>query len=150
MPMRFGRALVLAGIGGVATFLCWWALLALFWGPYRQQLNRNGMYVHDIEATYLIVCGPFVVALSFLVTACVEAFVEKRRFEGGQNAPGNKWRIAFFAVFPGAIVFLLVTGLHGDAWHFPLSEATVCLVGLGLGYLWARWRRMDEVIASAA
>jgi hypothetical protein len=150
MPMRFGRALVLAGIGGVATFLCWSALWTLFWGPYWQLLNRNGMYVHDIEATYLIVFGPIVVALSFLITACIEAFVEKRRFASGQNAPGNRWRIAFFGVLPGAIVFLLVSGSHGDAWHFPLSEATVCLIGLGLGYLWARWRRMDEVISSEA
>ena len=148
--MRFGRALVLAGIGGVATFLCWSALWALFWGPYWQQLNRSGMYVHDIDATYLIVFGPAIVGLLFLMTACVEAFVEKWRFEGGQSAPGNKWRIAFFAVFPGAIVFLIVSGSHGDAWHFPLSEATVCLIGLGLGYLWVRWRRMDEVISSEA
>jgi hypothetical protein len=150
MPMRFGRALVLAGIGGVATFLCWSALWALFWGPYWQQLNRSGMYVHDIDFTYLIVYGPTIVGLLFLMTACIEAFVEKWRFEGGQNAPGNKWRIAFFVLFPGAIVFLLVSGSRPDAWHFPLSEAAVCLIGLGLGYLWTRWRRMDEVIASEA
>lgn len=145
MPMRFGRALVLAGIGSVATYFCWMGLWILFWGPYWHQLNRHGMYVHDIDATYLITFGPMVVGMVFLTTACIEAFVEKRRFEGGQNAPGNMSRIAFFAVFPGAIVFLLVSGLRADAWHFPFSEVTVCLIGLALGYLWVRWRRTDEV-----
>lgn len=144
MPMRFGRALVLAGIGGVATFFCWMALWSLFWGPYWHQLNRRGMYVHDIDATYLIAFGPMVVGLLFLATACIEASVEKWRFESGQNAPGNIWRIAFFAVFPSAIVFLTVSGWRGGAWRFPFSEATVCLIGLALGYLWARWRRTDE------
>ena len=59
-------------------------------------------------------------------------------------------RILVLGALPAAVTLLLVTGPLGDAWHFPLSEATVFIIGLALGLLWVRWRRADEGVAIAA
>ena len=58
MPMRFGRAIGLALAGGAATFVCWYLLFFLIWMPFWHQLPRYGMYVHDVEATYLVTFRP--------------------------------------------------------------------------------------------
>jgi hypothetical protein len=150
MPVRFGRALALAIIGGAATFACWLTLWNLFWMPYWHQLNRRGIYVHDVDATYLITFGPMVVAFIFLATASIEGWFENKRFENGQRPVRNSWRVSFFGAFPGFMTLFLVSGVHGWVWRFPLSEATVCLVGMALGYLWVRWRRDDEAAMNVA
>jgi hypothetical protein len=142
--MQFGRALVLAGLGGAATFVDWHALWRFFWFPFWQRLGRYGMHVHDIDAAYLLTFGPIVVVALFLATASIVAWFENKRFEAGAQPFGNIWRILFFGAFPGSVMFVLIKGLHLDAWRFPLSETTVCLVGFGLGYLWIQWRRGDE------
>lgn len=144
MPLRPGRALLLALIGGVATFLSWAILAAVFWMPYWYQLRQHGMYVHDFDAAQLIVFGPFVVALVLFGTLCLEASFEKRRFENGRRPAARLWRILFVGVLPAAVTFLLITGRHRDAWYFPLSEAAVLVVGLALGSIWVLWRRADE------
>ena len=147
MPMRFGRAFVLAVAGGIATSICWWLLLIFLWLPYWQQINRAGMYVHDVEAVYLITFGPIVVVPLFLMTILLTALFEKRRFELGRPPPGNAWRVLLFGALPGLVTVLLMNGLRPDSWRFPLSETSVFLVGLLLGLIWVRWRREDEPAA---
>lgn len=140
MPMRFGRAFVLAGIGGVATWFCWIALGQLFWGPFA----RYGTHVHDFDLAVLLTIGPFVVAAIFVGVISAEALFERKTFERGDRPPSNKARILFLGVLPATIVFVLINAPHSGAWQFPLSETAVGLVGMAIGYLWIRWRRTDE------
>ena len=65
MPMRLGRALLLALVGGVATFVSCAILAVAFWMPYWHQLRRNGMYVHDFGAEQLVIFGPIIVTPIF-------------------------------------------------------------------------------------
>jgi hypothetical protein len=149
MPMRLGRTLLLALIGGAVTFVSWAILAVVFWMPYWHQLRQYGMYVHDFDAEQLIVFGPIVVVLFFFATIFLVASIEKKRFESGRPPPGKKWRILLLGALPGAVTFLLVTGTHRDAWRFPLSEAAVLVIGFALGSIWVLWRRADEGAAIA-
>ena len=146
MPLRFGRALALAGIGGVATYFCWIALGALFWGPFA----RYGPHVNDFDLAVLLGFGPFVVAAIFVMSISVAARFERKKFERGEPPPSNALRVLFLGTFPAAITFALINAPHPETWQFPLSETAVGLVGLALGYLWVRWRRTDEAGYSGA
>jgi hypothetical protein len=145
MPMRFGKALLLALVGGAATFFAWMLVFAAFSKAHWHQLDR----LHDFDLSILIVFGPILVVVIFFATICLEATREKRRFENGRPPPGNGSRVLLVAALPGAVTFLLMTALVGGAWRFPLSEAAVFVVGLGLGSIWALWRRADEGAAIA-
>jgi hypothetical protein len=150
MPMRLGRAPLLALIGGVATFVSWPIVLANFAKPHWPVINYYSVRLNEFDGIALLLFGPIVVAVIFFATICLEAWLEKKRFEDGRPPPGNRWRIFLFGALPAAASCLLVIGPFGDPWYFPLCEAAVFVVGLGLGVLWARWRRTDEGILIAA
>src|ERR1043165_9922380 len=125
MPMRFGRALILAGVGCVATWFCWIALGQLFWGPF----GRYGPYVHDFDLAVLLAFGPFVVAAIFVMSMSIEARFERKNFEGSEPPPSKKGRILFLGALPAAITFVVINAPHPGTWQFPLSETAVGLVG---------------------
>lgn len=142
MPLRVGRALVLALVGGAATLVCWWLLLILFWMPSRR--------VHDVEGVFVAMLGPIIVSVVFLLTALAVANFERHRFENGQALPSAWSRILFFGLCPAAIMFALINLPDLNAWRFPLSETSVGLIGLVLGYVWVLSRRADELPQSGA
>ena len=145
MPLRPGRALLLALIGGVATYLSWMSAFAAFWKAHWHRLDR----LHDFDLAILITLGPVVVALIFFATICLEAAIEKKSFESGRPPPARTWRILRIGALPAVIMVLLITALLRTAWRAPLSEAVVFVVGLALGAIWVLWRRADEGAAIA-
>jgi hypothetical protein len=125
-------------------------LLATFAKAHWPVINYYGMHLNEFDGVALLLFGPIVVALIFFATICLEAWLERKRFENGRPPPGNSWRILLLGALPAAATCLLVTGLLGDPWYFPLSEAAVFVVGLALGALWVRWRRSDEGVSTPA
>ena len=71
-----------AAAGAIATLVSWYLLAVLFWLPHWRGLAQRKMYVHDVEATYLVAfAAPFVGVLFFvstLLSLLVMTFVRGR------------------------------------------------------------------------
>jgi hypothetical protein len=124
----------------VATFVLWFALAVALWFPFWSQLRHMRMYTHDVEMTYLIVLGPPIVGVTFIV-ATVAALIVARSC--GSRRRDTLARAILF--LPGVATFLNLNPLRDLTWHYPLAEASVLAIGAALGWLLIRRRALQGV-----
>ena|SRR5215216_3543754 len=141
MARYLGRALLLAILGGIATYFSWMLLAALIWMPYWHQLAHYGMYFHDVEGAFLVFFGSIVLGIIFLAVGSAVSYVEARRIRHVQPSLHAAWLVLAFAVLPALVTFFLISGPIPRVWRFPLSETAVLMVGLALACAWTIWRR---------
>jgi hypothetical protein len=154
--IRFGEALskvlVPSGfLGMLGTYLLWFLLFFTFWNPYWRELRDWGMYTHDIEGGYLIIFGPPIVGICFLLASVVALSV-------AWILPGviKRSRVArLLLLIPSLVVFIVLNfesfRTPTFVWRFPLAELSVLMVGIWIGRLPA-WPTifLDREVAKGA
>lgn len=122
-------SLVGAVAAAIVTFVGWYLLAAWLWLPHWRELATWRMYVHDVEATYLVAfSAPFVGALFFGSTLLSVAAIQRTA-----NKPGLVYLINSL---PGIVVFLrlnphiLSNAAIGGGWRYPFAECVVLAFGL--------------------
>jgi hypothetical protein len=139
--IRFGEALhkvfLPSGFLGVlGTYLLWFLLYAAFWNPYWRELRDLGIYTHDIEGGYLIIFGPPIVGLFFLLASFIA--LSCAWILPGVSRRLQVARLLLFLV-PSVAVFAMLNlksfGRVPFVWRYPLAELSVLLVGIGIGQL---------------
>jgi hypothetical protein len=138
--IRFGEALskvfVPSGfLGMLGTYVLWFLLFVAFWNPYWRELRDWGMYTHDIEGGYLIVFGPPIVGIFFLLASFVA-------LSGAWILPGviKRLQVArLLLLIPSLAVFVVLNFESFKkpifVWRFPLAELSVLVVGILIGRL---------------
>jgi hypothetical protein len=124
-----------ATCGAFATAVIWFLLATLLWLPNWRVLRAYGMYVHDVEATYLVAFGwPVTGALFFVATLLSLLSMTFIKGRGGRVA------VYFLNALPAVVVLLLLnphlpSGVMGGSWHYPLAETAVLAIGLCWSFL---------------
>jgi hypothetical protein len=138
--IRFGEALhkvfMPSGIlGMLGTYLFWFLLFFAFWNPYWRELRDWGMYTHDIEGGYLIIFGPPIVGIVFLLAS----FVALSCAWIVPGAVQRLWVARLLLLIPSVAVFVALNleSLKRPTfvWRFPLAELSVLIVGALIGRL---------------
>lgn len=115
------------------------ALFRLFWMPYWRSLNAGGMYVHDVEATFLIMIGPLIPGVTFFAIVLVLELVERQRLALAKPPIQPATVAVVLSLLPVAVVYGLLNRGYPAIWHYPLAEVSAGFAGLGLSFLWRRW-----------
>jgi hypothetical protein len=138
--IRFGEALqkvfVPSGfLGMLGTYLLWFFLFFVLWNPCWRELRDWGMYTHDIEGGYLIIFGPPIVGIVFLLASFVA-------LSCAWVVPGvvqRLWVARLLLLLPSVAVFAVLNlesfGRLPFVWRFPLAELSVLFVGVWIGRL---------------
>ena len=138
---------ILAGVTGVlASFAAVWILSFAFWLPFWRQLRDSGMYVDDIEISYMLWLGPPAVAIMFAAAALLALATAQLT----QREKAQAVIIRTVLLFPGIVTFVALNPfvlhgtLQGRMWRYPFAETAVLLTGVFIGQMLIWLSRMSK------